>query len=325
MIDSFGRKIDYLRISVTDLCNLRCVYCMPEGTVKTDMSEILTFEEIEETARAAAACGIRKIRLTGGEPTVRKGIVDLVRMLKRIEGIEEIRMTSNGILLSEMAPELKKAGLCGVNVSLDTLDRERFKQITGTDALEIVLAGIQACLDAGLSTKINTVLQKGVNEDEWQELIRLSENRNLDVRFIELMPIGFGRYGKGVRNDELQQRIRETWPHVEADESFHGNGPARYVHIDGFAGSIGFISAIHGKFCHECNRLRLTSKGLLKPCLCYGECVDIKTVLRECEGEERHGKLINAFHRAAMNKPEAHCFEKLEKITEEKKMSEIGG
>ncbi|MBQ7991592.1 MAG: GTP 3',8-cyclase MoaA [Solobacterium sp.] len=325
MIDSFGRKIDYLRISVTDLCNLRCVYCMPEGTVKTEMSEILTFEEIAQTVRAAAACGITKIRLTGGEPTVRKDIVSLVRMLSQIEGIEEIRMTSNGILLSEMASDLKAAGLCGVNISLDTLNAGRFKKIAGTDALEKVMAGIQASLDAGLCTKINTVLQKGVNDDEWQDLIRLSENRKLDVRFIELMPIGQGRYGTGIDNDELLQKISQTWPRVTPDESFHGNGPARYVHIDGFMGSTGFISAIHGKFCHECNRLRLTSKGLLKPCLCYGDSVEIKSILRQCPEEERHEKLVNAFTEAVKKKPEAHCFEKLEKITEQKKMSEIGG
>lgn len=326
MKDSYGREIDYLRISVTDRCNLRCRYCMPEGIDKLPMPDLLTYEEIEETARAAARLGFRKLKVTGGEPLVRRNVPELIGILKRIPGIREVTVTTNGTLLAEQIGALKAAGLDAVNVSLDTLRPERFREITGTDALASVLEGIQASLDAGIRTKLNAVLQRGVNDDEWEELLLLAKDRALDVRFIEMMPIGAGRQTAGVSNEALIGQIARAYPLIRADEEVHGNGPAVYMHIPGFTGSVGFISAIHGKFCDSCNRLRMTSTGLIKPCLCYRDTVDVRGILRgEGDPAVRAWKLEEALREAVRRKPEAHCFETVSEITEGKRMVQIGG
>ena len=326
MLDRYGRNIDYMRVSITDRCNLRCRYCMPEGVELLSMSSILTYEEIREICAAAAELGIRKLKVTGGEPLVRLGCADLIRELKAVPGIEQVTMTTNGVLLGQYLPELLAAGLDAVNVSLDTLDRERYAAITGRDELPAVLGSLDAALASPLRVKVNAVLQKDVNDDEWFSLAELARDRALDVRFIEMMPIGMGKQTEGVANTELRAELLRRFPNLEEDATVHGNGPAVYVRIPGWTGGIGFISAIHGRFCDQCNRLRLTSRGALKPCLCYGETTDLMPVLRGgTAGEERAALLRSALEKAIWNKPEQHCFEEIGNITEKARMASIGG
>lgn len=325
MQDSYGREISYMRISITDRCNLRCRYCMPDGIRTIPMAELLTYEEIVRVAAAAAELRISRIKVTGGEPLVRKGATSLIRMLKGVPGITEVTMTTNGILLEKEMPVLLDAGLDAVNISLDSLQAERYKQITGKDELSAVLRGIDAAVESGLRVKINAVLQKDVNEDEWEDLIDLAKDRLLDVRFIEMMPIGYGKHFSCVSNTWLRERMKKKWPDLWEDTSRHGNGPAVYVHIPGYKGSVGFISAMHGKFCGSCNRIRMSSTGRLKPCLCYGASVDLREILRDGKPEEEQQRLKAAIEEAIRTKPEAHCFEKPEEITEHHRMSGIGG
>jgi cyclic pyranopterin phosphate synthase len=325
MKDRFQRTINYLRISVTDRCNLRCRYCMPQDIPQVPMADILTYEEILEIVKAGAACGITRIKVTGGEPLVRKGCPQLIGRLKEVDGIEQVTLTTNGLLLKECLPALKQAGLDAVNVSLDTLDPEKFRKITGFAGLDKVEEGITASLEAGIKTKINVVPQLGVNEEDLPKLALLAEKLPLDVRFIEMMPIGFGAGQKPLDNELLKAEVRKKFPRAQKDERIHGNGPAEYLHIPGWAGSLGFISAIHGKFCSSCNRLRLTSQGRLKPCLCYGDTVDLRAILRDTEESGREARLEEAFRQAAAIKPEAHCFETKDAVTEEANMIEIGG
>ena len=325
MKDQFGRTIDYLRISVTDRCNLRCRYCMPEGIDLVPMENLLTLEEIVLAARAAAGLGIRHIKLTGGEPLVRKGLPALVRMLKSTEGIEKVTLTTNGTLLGKLLPELLDAGIDAVNISMDTLDREMYRQITGTDALETVLSSIDAALDAGIPTKVNAV-SLDLGEKTVLSLIDLIRERPLDVRFIEMMPIGFGRDFPVVSHKKLLERILELHPDMVEDRSVHGFGPAVYYRIPGYRGSIGLISAIHGKFCSSCNRVRLTSQGYLKTCLCFQNGADLRTIIRsEKSDSEKESLLKETIRRAVFLKPQAHCFEDREKITEAANMNAIGG
>ena len=325
MKDQFGRTIDYLRISVTDRCNLRCRYCMPEGIDLVPMENLLTLEEIVLAARAAAGLGIRHIKLTGGEPLVRKGLPALVRMLKSTEGIEKVTLTTNGTLLGKLLPELLDAGIDAVNISMDTLDREMYRQITGTDALETVLSSIDAALDAGIPTKVNAV-SLDLGEKTVLSLIDLIRERPLDVRFIEMMPIGFGRDFPVVSHKKLLERILELHPDMVEDRTVHGFGPAVYYRIPGYRGSIGLISAIHGKFCSSCNRVRLTSQGYLKTCLCFQNGADLRTIIRsEKSDSEKESLLKETIRRAVFLKPQAHCFEDREKITEAANMNAIGG
>lgn len=325
MRDRYGRKIDYMRISVTDRCNFRCRYCMPDGITQVPMSKILTYEQITEICEAAVSLGITKFKITGGEPLVRLGCPDLVRMIREIPGTEQITMTTNGMLLSEMLPELKRSGLDAVNISLDTLKPEVFRFITGVDALDSVLGSIRDAVDAGLRVKINSVLQQGVNDGEWKKLICLAEHQPVDVRFIEMMPIGHGKDFAEISNEEIRRRVTESWPGTREDRTVHGNGPACYFRIPGFQGSIGFISAMHGKFCGSCNRIRLTSQGKLKPCLCYGEAVDLMDIFRVPDRTMRKRMLEEKLNDAVGKKPESHCFTELSEITEYKDMVEIGG
>ena len=326
MLDQYGRTISYLRVSVTDRCNLRCRYCMPDGVELVPMKEILTYEEIREVCEAAATLGISRIKITGGEPLVRLGCADLIASLKQVPGINQITMTTNGVLLGKYLPELLRANLDAVNISLDTLDRSRFTEITGRDELGNVLESIDAALSAGMKVKINTVLQEGMNDSEWTALAELAKDRPLDVRFIEMMPIGFGKKIRGVSNTELKEALRSKYPGLEEDPSTHGNGPAVYVHIPGWVGSIGFISAIHGKFCNSCNRIRLTSQGRLKSCLCFGDTADLLPILRSgLAGEDRSKALKDAIYKSIYTKPLQHSFEDPESITERAAMASIGG
>ena len=325
MRDLYNRKIDYMRISVTDRCNFRCRYCMPKGIRLVPMEKILTYEQITEICEAGVSLGITKFKITGGEPLVRRGCPDLVGMIRGIQGVEQITMTTNGMFLAEVLPELMKKGLDAVNISLDTLKPEVFRYITGKDALANVLEGIHAAADSGLKVKVNTVLQQGINDGEWEDLLLLAKDLPVDVRFIEMMPIGYGKGCQEVSNEVLLRKIRQKYPGTAEDPSVHGNGPARYVRIPGFLGAAGFISAMHGQFCASCNRIRLTSQGRLKPCLCYGDTVDLMDVFRVPDREKRGFLLAERIAGAIRMKPEAHCFEHLRGVTEQGDMVQIGG
>lgn len=327
MKDSFEREIDYMRISVTDRCNLRCRYCMPESGVSAiPMSELLTYEEIARVCQVGADLGIKKIRLTGGEPLVRAQLPKLVGMIRKISGIESVTMTTNGIALKECLPELIENGLTGVNISLDTLDEKLFKDITRFDCLQKVLDSIQASLDAGLKVKVNAVLlPRDFFPDkviDWREMLPLARELPVDLRFIELMPIGEGKQYYHVTGEEVLDTLRELYPAIQDDKTVHGSGPAVYYNIPGFAGSVGLILAMHGKFCHNCNRIRLSATGRIKPCLCYAETYDLQKVLREGGSDDRVRKILQE---AIYAKPAAHCFDVLKDISEEQRMVSIGG
>ena len=321
--DRYGRVISYLRISVTDRCNLRCRYCMPDGIERIPMEELLTYEEIAFVCAQAVSLGINSFRITGGEPLVRKGCTALVSMIRQIPGVRRVAMTTNGILLGEHLDKLLDAGLDAVNISLDTLDREQYKAITGADELDRVLASIRQAAGK-LQVKINCVIQKGINEDAPLNLVALARDLAVDVRFIELMPIGAGRDLVTVPNASVLAMIEEQHGKMAGDPETRGNGPAVYFHPDGFTGRIGFISAVHGKFCGECNRLRLTSTGELKPCLCYADTVPLREILRDgLAGKEE--RIRTKIREAAALKPKAHCFEHKADVTEKRKMVQIGG
>lgn len=333
MKDQFNREIDYMRISITDKCNLRCRYCMPEGVELVPMSHLLTFEEIVQVCMEAASLGIRKIKVTGGEPLVRRGAPTLIGMLWKIPGIESVTLTTNGVLLKQQLSALLENGLKSVNVSLDTMNRTLYEQITGRDKFLQVMEGIEAAVNAGLQVKINTVLLESVNANEWEKIMEYARNHPVDIRFIEIMPIGAGRDFTGISNDVLLEKIRQRYPRMRKDASVHGNGPARYYSIPGFIGSVGFISAMHGKFCTRCNRIRMSAQGEIKPCLCYGTSIDLRQALRNQKGpetkkEERtdgRQSLRKLLQKAIYEKPQAHCFEHNDEITEDKKMISIGG
>ena len=334
MKDSHGRVIDYLRISLTDRCNFRCIYCMPEeGVCAMSHDEILRIEEIEAIARVATRIGIKSVRLTGGEPLVRKGVVDLVRSLHDMPEIENISMTTNGVLLPQMADDLKKAGLSRVNISLDTLDPEQFKFITRVGKIESTLQGIDAALEAGFNpVKINAVTVRSLNQD-YLAFAKLSIDRPLHVRFIEYMPVGesTGSDGTGwgkkdvVPSEELLEIINERaraegLPELVSagsDDKPIGWGPARYFEFPNAMGTVGFISPLSRHFCSECNRLRLTADGKLRPCLFSDREIDVRTALRE-GGEDA---VYKCFLEALDLKPDEHH----DKVGTERNMSQIGG
>ncbi len=321
MRDSYGREIDYMRISVTDRCNLRCRYCMPDGVEWIPMEEILTFEEIARLCRAAVTLGITKYKITGGEPLVRRGCPALVRMIREIPGVEQVTMTSNGILLERYLGELLGAGLTDINVSLDTTDREKYREITGFDELSQVLRSIRAASQAGLRVKINAVLQEGLNAEAWEGLLGFAQEGLADVRFIELMPIGHGADGSMLSNEILFRKIEQRYGTLTVDKVSRGNGPAVYYRIANWPRSVGFISAIHGKFCGQCNRLRLSSIGQLKPCLCYEDSLDVRGALRSGSDAE----VCEILKKAVLKKPRMHCFEDTRAVTERQEMAKIGG
>ena len=322
MLDRYGRVINYLRISVTDRCNLRCCYCMPEGVQDVGMKNILTFEEIWEIVRTGVSLGITHIRITGGEPLVRKGCVDLIRGIREIPGVETITMTTNGVLLGNYGKQLKEAGVDGVNISLDTLDPEEFYKITGKRELQEVLAGIRAVKTAGLPVKLNAVNRKELDPIP---LVRYAQEENLPIRFIEMMPIGYGNMSESISNEELKETIRKHYGNLTEDFRVYGNGPAVYYSIEGFQGNVGFISAMHGKFCNLCNRIRMTSTGDLKPCLCYEQRWALKPALRMENPEKRREEIQNILRKSIENKPQMHCFEDTRQVTESHPMGQIGG
>ena len=325
---------DYLRISLTDRCNFRCIYCMPEEGVQSLAHEdILRIEEIEEAVRVAAGMGIRSIRLTGGEPLVRLGVVDLVRAIAHTPGIENVSMTTNGVLLPKMAADLKEAGLSRVNISLDTLDPEQFKQITRRGELQQTLDGIDAALAAGFNpVKINAVAVRSLDQD-YLAFAKLSIDRPLHVRFIEYMPVGesSGSHGCGwgqgrrraqrgaVRDHQRARPRRRGWTSWcrPATTARSGWGPARYFEFPNAQGTVGFISPLSRHFCSECNRLRLTADGKLRPCLFSDDEYDVRTALRA--GDDQAVRAV--FAEALGAKPDEHH----DKVGTERGMSQIGG
>lgn len=277
MHDCYGRRINYLRISVTDLCNLRCKYCMPEkGIPQKKHQEILRNEDIERIVKAAARLGCDKVRLTGGEPLVRKGLIDLIRNLGKIEAIKDMGLTTNGILLKKYADDLKKAGLTRVNISIDSLDRSKYADITRGGNIDDVLEGIRAVKEAGLEPlKINTVLIGNYNDDEIEDFVALTEQENIEVRFIELMPFGeASSWDKEhfISNTEVLTKVQSLIPVAQKKQG----GVARYYKLPGAKGKVGLISPISNHFCNFCNRIRITADGKLKPCLHSNVELDIK-------------------------------------------------
>ncbi len=306
MKDQYGREIHDLRISLTDRCNLRCVYCMPEEMTFKPRDEILTDDELLLLARVAAELGVTKIRLTGGEPTVRPHLVDLVRRIAAIPAIRDLAMTTNGVLLSRLARPLVEAGLRRVNVSVDTLDRDKFRRITRWGDLDDVLAGLEAARAAGLHPiKINAVVVRGYNEDDVGDLARLTLEHDWEVRFIEMMPFGSVadfQTSAYVPNRETMARVEHALGPLQP-LNVTGYDPARTYRLDGAAGTLGFISSVSQPFCAQCGRLRLTAEGRLRLCLLRDDEVDLRTPLRAGATYE---EIRERFRAAAFRKPWGH-------------------
>ncbi|ATW23654.1 GTP 3',8-cyclase MoaA [Candidatus Formimonas warabiya] len=319
MIDSYGRDIDYLRISVTDLCNLKCRYCMPEkGVNKKNHHEILRLETIEKVAQAAVKLGINKIRLTGGEPLIRKGIIDLVNRIAQLKtkGLKDLGLTTNGILLKEYALQLRKAGLTRVNVSIDSLDQAKFQTITRGGNVQDVLDGIKAAKEAGLLPKLNVVLIGGFNDEEIEDFVYMTLEDDVEVRFIELMPLGeAANWDKKhfLSGTEIMNRVPRLIP-----LPFKGHGGvARLYKLPNSKGKVGIISPLSSHFCHYCNRIRITPDGKLKPCLHSNMELDIKNYREE---------YLEKFLMDGIKcKPLKHCIQSNDYIPIERNMNEIGG
>jgi len=308
LIDPYNRRIDYLRISVTDRCNLRCVYCMPpEGIELMDWQDILRYEEFLRIARVAVSHGVTRIRITGGEPLVRKGIVGFIEGLSKLKGIEDLSLTTNGVLLKDFAKRLKEAGLNRVNVSLDSLRRDRFQRITRGDLLDRVLEGLEEAERIGLRpVKVNVVVIKGFNEDEILDFALLTKKKSYHIRYIEYMPfdteIGWQR-DRWVSTREIMGIIEGLQPLIPVEGLEKRTGPARRYRFEDGIGEVGFISPISDHFCDSCNRLRLTSDGKLRTCLFSDDEVDVKRILREgCEDQALEKVLFSAVRK----KPEGH-------------------
>ncbi|MDP1852590.1 MAG: GTP 3',8-cyclase MoaA [Candidatus Omnitrophota bacterium] len=334
LIDNFGRKIDYLRISVTEACNLSCLYCKPEDNfIHKGSSELLSFEEILRVINAACSLGITKVRLTGGEPLARENLFFLISSILEIPQVRDFSLTTNGVLLKDYVPKLKSKGLKRINVSLDTLSSDKFKYITRTDYFNDVISGIEASLAAGLLVKLNVVVMKGINDNEIFNFVRFAQAKKIILRFIELMPLGragFGMAGEPDRNlffDNLKYvpnfEVRKRLEYLGKVTPCYGfaSGPAAYYRIAGFSHLIGFISAMSEKFCYNCNRLRLSGDGAILPCLGSSFRVDLKAALRKGAGDKEIAGLIT---KAVRFKPMEHSLREEDKLPY-CAMSEVGG
>jgi len=323
LTDLFDRTISYLRVSLTDQCNLRCIYCTPAPLSKLNQAELLTYEELLRVIGICVDLGIKKVRLTGGEPLVRKDVGSFIQGLSLISGLEDIRLTTNGVYLAEYCDLLYEAGVRKLNISLDTLKPERFAHITGTACFDKVWNGIERACAKGFSpVKINMVAMRGVNDDELVDFARLAMERAVQVRYIEFMPIGNAAvWGKEkyIPSSEIMARLQVLGTLEPVDQQ-RMDGPAKVYKIAGGKGSIGFISPLSHKFCEKCNRLRLTSAGRLRSCLLSDKEKDLKTLLRQGASDEEIAELVLQTIAA---KPEGH------KVTEgdscHGRMSRIGG
>ena len=319
MQDRFGREIDYIRISITDRCNLRCVYCMPGcGVPSVPHDMILRFDEIVRLVKIFCSLGIKNVKITGGEPLVRRGAVGLIKEIKSIDGVEKVSMTTNGILLSENLEALVEAGVDSINISLDTLDRQKYLNITGFDGLDTVLKAIDECRAfPEMKVKINTVNMAEYNRDEICSLADYAAEVGATLRFIEMMPLGLGTGFGGYNQDEIMAVLEEAYGPAKTINEEVGSGPAKYYSFEGMEGRIGFISPMSHKFCGSCNRIRLTSEGLLRPCLGSDVGIDLRMPMREGASDEELAQII---HDGIVNKPAGHRFETTDSL-----MSKIGG
>jgi len=326
MKDKFNREINYARISVTDRCNLRCRYCMPEcGVKKIPHTDILTLEEILRVVKIFSRLGIKKIRLTGGEPLLRRNLSLLISEIKNISGIEQIFLTTNGVLLKNLAPELIAAGLDGINLSLDTLNENIFNNLTRRKLFNQVLDGFYYLVDKNLSLKINCVPLSGVNESEIINLATLAKNYPVKVRFIELMPIGcaFESGLQGIPSAEIFSTLENNFGEfLPVYEENYLKGPAKYFKPRNFIGEIGFIDALEHKFCLNCNRIRLTAEGFLKTCLSFNSGLDVKNLLRSGENDE---KILEKIRETIFFKPKEHFFDGDKKFRDSRQMYQVGG
>lgn len=323
-MDKFGRNIDYLRVSVTDRCNFRCAYCMPpEGMSLLAHNDILKYEEFVRIIKVLSTQGINKIRITGGEPLVRRGIVEFVKSISELGTIVDLSMTSNGSLLPDLAYRLKEAGLNRINVSLDTVNEERFKRITGGGTVAATLAGIDAALSVGLTpVKINVVLTEVFTENDLLFLIELVRNKAIAVRFIEYMPIGYGGIRPGFTTEQVKLLLIKHVKKILPASIGIGNGPARYFAFDNAQGKFGFITPITEHFCNTCNRIRLTADGKLRPCLLSEQEFDVKEILRQSSADE---KIIELFKHIIAIKPQGHTLSQEDCAVFQRRMSQIGG
>lgn len=325
LIDRFNRRINYLRISLTDRCNLRCIYCMPpEGERKLRHKEILRYEELLRITRIAIKLGITKIRLTGGEPLVRRGIHEFIPMLASLDGLEDVSLTTNGVLLQDNLEMLKDAGVTRINVSLDSLKSLNFKHITRFDWFNRVWEGIEKARDMGFSPiKLNIVIMRGINDNEVLDFGRLAIEQPFHIRFIECMPIGLqSNTSAFISNAEIEKLIVDQVGPLISVSPGRNDGPATRFRFEGGKGEIGFISAISHSFCHACNRIRLTADGKLLPCLLSDREVDLKGPLRRgCLDED----LIEVFMEAINSKPRCHPLNLTGHQQVHRKMCSIGG
>ena len=325
LIDRFGRAHNNLRISVTDRCNLRCTYCMPEEVVFMDRAELLRFEEIAHLVRVAAPLGIDKVRLTGGEPLMRRDLGRLVRLLVAVPGIKDVGLTTNGLLLAAQARELYDAGLRRINVSLDTLDPARFRELTRRDGLDKVLEGIEAAKAAGFAPiKVNAVILRGVNDADVVPLARWAREQGIEMRYIEYMPIGADSWERGkvfFAHEMLEAIEREVGPLVPARD-YDPRAPAMDFVYPGDVGRVGFIASVSRPFCHHCNRLRLTCDGKLRNCLFALDEIDVKDLLRGGAGDER---IADAIRRNVGAKWEGHEINTARFVKPQRTMHAIGG
>lgn len=327
MKDTFEREIDYIRISVTDRCNLRCKYCMPNGMENIyTCEEIMSYEEILRICKALIKLGIKKFKVTGGEPLARIGLDDFITKLKSLDGTEQVTITTNAVCLESHLEKLKEAGIDCINISLDTLKKDVYKEITGVDAFEKVISAIDKTYEMGIKLKINTVPVRQYNIDEIADLAALAKDRDIQVRFIELMPIGFAKNLSPIPNEEILDILEKRFEKATRYEGKAlGNGPAHYYTFPGFKGKIGLISAVSHKFCSECNRIRLTSYGDLKLCLCYDYGVNLKDKIRNENISD--DELVKIIGDEILKKPKQHAFDHLqdEENIESKNMFQIGG
>lgn len=318
MYDQYNRKIDYLRISLTDRCNLHCRYCQPEVSEHVPHNEILRYEELLRICRVALQLVIRKFKITGGEPLLRKGCSDFIASLKQTEGVEQVTLTTNGTLLSQQLPALIAAGVDSINVSLDTLDAAYYTELTG-GSLDSVLKSLQELQSAGIPFKLNCVPLAENGLTDIMQLLKLAHKYNAPLRFIELMPLDCNADLKGLSGSEIRSQLEQAGLQLQPDAQRYGNGPASYWRISGYAMPVGFIEPLHNKFCAVCNRVRLTSVGMLKPCLYCNEGMNLKRLLRDGASD---ADLLHAMQEIIYAKPVGHSFDiKAARFN----MSQIGG
>lgn len=305
MYDQYNRKIDYLRISLTDRCNLHCRYCRPEVSEHVPHNEILRYEELLRICRAALQLGIRKFKITGGEPLLRKGCSDFIASLKQTDGVEQVTLTTNGTLLAQQLPALIQAGVDSINVSLDTLDAAYYTELTG-GSLSSVLQALQELQAAGIPFKLNCVPLAENGPADIMQLLKLAHRYNAPLRFIELMPLDCNTNLQGLSGSEIRSQLEQAGLQLQPEAQRYGNGPASYWRIRGYKMPVGFIEPLHNKFCAVCNRVRLTSIGMLKPCLYSSEGMNLKRLLRDgCSDTD----LLQAMQEIIFVKPEGHSFD----------------